>query len=483
MSHQVVYRKYRSRDFGELVGQEYIASTISNQIRQDSVGHAYLFFGPRGTGKTSTARIFAKTVNCENPVDTDGYLLPCEKCSSCINFTPDDMDILEMDAASNRGIDDARLLRERVSSQPMSHKYKFIILDEAHMLTREAVNALLKVIEEPPEYAIFVFCTTEFHKIPITISSRCQRFKFLLAKDEDLIKKLTYICESEEKKVSAEDLHSIAKLAKGSFRDAESLLEQMLFSDDHSYIQDLLSLYNDSNLVEKFITCVKDGSAEEFWQLLCNIETAQGDAKQLCEAVLDHAQEQFQNKKIEFDLMRKIIVLNGSIRGFTKEEIFYKYTKLLSPEITDSVSSSAPSSVQSPVTSRSNTVLSSVASSAIPVTPKVAIKVENEQEIPNLFREKPSIYNILQKSKIEWVGKNIKISVNSTISKMFLQKSNLLPILRESFPDIGQVEYDVVKSGSETTTSGPSDSSGNTVKQEKKTDLSKAEEIFGSRFI
>ena len=227
--YTVVARRYRPQFFSELVGQDQVAQGLANAIRQNRVGHAYLFTGARGIGKTSTARIFAKALNCvEGPAEE-----PCNTCDICLGITDgSDIDVLEMDAASNRGIDDIRDLRNNVNIRPSRARYKIYIVDEVHMLTPEAFNALLKTLEEPPGHVIFLFCTTEPDKLPITIRSRCQRYDFPPLDNSTIIERLLAIAKSEGLDADEDALRLIARRANGSMRDAESLLEQLLtFSD------------------------------------------------------------------------------------------------------------------------------------------------------------------------------------------------------------------------------------------------------------
>jgi DNA polymerase-3 subunit gamma/tau len=224
MASQVFYRKWRPQTLAQVVGQEQVTQTLSNALNSGRVSHAYLFYGPRGTGKTSTGRILAKAVNCL----TNGKGEPCNSCDICRAITEGRaLDVIEVDAASNRGIDEIRDLREKVNYAPSQARYKVYIIDEVHMLTKEAANALLKTLEEPPPYVIFVLATTEVHKVPPTILSRCQRFDFRRISRADVMSKLARICNTEGIQLEPEGLQLIAKSATGSLRDAENLLEQL----------------------------------------------------------------------------------------------------------------------------------------------------------------------------------------------------------------------------------------------------------------
>lgn len=232
-----LYRKYRPKNFNEVIGQIHIVRTLSNAIRHNRIGHAYLFTGPRGTGKTSLARIFAKTINCEEltrkPENQKTSLIPCEKCSACKTISSArSLDIIEIDAASNTGVDNIRELRETVALPPTSLKYKAYIIDEVHMLSTGAFNALLKTLEEPPLHVIFILATTEIHKVPETILSRVQRFDFSRLPMENIIEKLSIIAKAEKVKIEKEALEMIAISAEGGMRDAESLLGQIISLED-----------------------------------------------------------------------------------------------------------------------------------------------------------------------------------------------------------------------------------------------------------
>lgn len=235
--YQALYRKYRPKNFNEIAGQQVIVKTLKNAILNDRLSHAYLFTGPRGTGKTSIAKIVAKTINCECLND----FIPCDKCRSCIEFnSKNDVDIIEIDAASNNGVDEIREIRNKIDLVPSFSKFKVYIIDEVHMLTQGAFNALLKTLEEPPSHIIFILATTEPHKIPNTILSRCQRFDFKYISNEDIVSRLHYISEQENINISSEVLMEIARLSDGGLRDSISLLDQVIsYSCDSISIEDV----------------------------------------------------------------------------------------------------------------------------------------------------------------------------------------------------------------------------------------------------
>ena len=222
--YQALYRKYRPKTFDEVAGQEVVVKTLKNSVINNKINHAYLFAGPRGCGKTTIAKIFAKLVNCEN--SSNG--IPCNKCVCCIQSNEQNMDVIEMDAASNNGVDEIREINNKVKLAPTLGKYKIYIIDEVHMLTIGAFNALLKTLEEPPAHVIFILATTDPHKVPITILSRCQRFDLKKISDEQIYNRLKYICDNENIKIEEDAIFEIARLGDGSLRDAISILDQVV---------------------------------------------------------------------------------------------------------------------------------------------------------------------------------------------------------------------------------------------------------------
>ncbi|HOT77613.1 MAG TPA: DNA polymerase III subunit gamma/tau, partial [Candidatus Wallbacteria bacterium] len=266
-TREVFYRKYRFSSFSNMCGQQQVASFFINTIKYNKVSHAYLFSGPRGTGKTSMARLFAKILNCSEKTSYE----PCGKCHNCVEFERGSaVDIIEMDAASNRKIDDIRSLRDDVAFMPINGKYKIFILDEAHMLTTEAANAFLKTLEEPPPYVIFILATTEHHKIPATILSRCQLVKFTRIATADIVKRLEFVVNeenaerNESQKIACERpaLFLIAKKANGGMRDALSLLEYVIALSAGGKIT--------SELVEQILGIHSTGQIKNFVESICS---------------------------------------------------------------------------------------------------------------------------------------------------------------------------------------------------------------------
>ena len=286
MSYKSLYRKYRPMRFEDVCGQQFIVKTLSNAIKNNKIGHAYLFCGTRGTGKTTIAKIFAKLVNCLNPLDN----VPCGECEICLNENTDEIpDIIEIDAASNNGVDEIRELKNKIRLMPVMCKYKVYIIDEVHMLSTGAFNALLKTLEEPPEHVIFILATTEPQKLPITIISRCQRFDFKKINVLDISKRLKYISQKEGIDIDDEAIEEIAKLSEGAMRDAIGLLDQISsFADSKITVEDIYTIRGSvSNrvlieLIEKYI----DNDASSILSIVDDIYLSGKDFYRLSEDIL-----------------------------------------------------------------------------------------------------------------------------------------------------------------------------------------------------
>ncbi len=274
---QAIYREFRPKDFTRVVGQEHIVEILKNQIRTGNLGHAYLFSGIRGTGKTSCAKIFARAVNCLNPIDGN----PCNECENCKMILSDKaLEVVEMDAASNRRIDDIRELKEKVIYPPQIVKYKVYIIDEAHMITNEGFNALLKILEEPPKHLIFILATTEIDKLPDTIISRCQRFEFKRINNSDIVKNINYVLNNLNVEVEEDGINLISELSSGAMRDALSLLDQVVATGKEKItvedINECLGLVNLNMLFElskSILNSSKNETIETFRNLVENGKT------------------------------------------------------------------------------------------------------------------------------------------------------------------------------------------------------------------
>ena len=306
MKYQALYRKYRPKTFDDVYGQQIVVQTLKNVIKNNKLTHAYLFVGPRGTGKTSIAKIFAKTINCLHPKDG----LSCEKCDICIsNNSNENVDIIEMDAASNNGVDEIREIRNHITLLPTVSKYKIYIIDEVHMLTTGAFNALLKTLEEPPEHIIFILATTEPHKIPLTIMSRCQSFEFKPIPVVTIKERLKYICAQENINIDDKSLNLIAEESNGGLRDAVSMLDQLnAYADGNIKYEDVLLLNGriNDNEIEKFMTEMVN---DDLNSVFTKIESWQEEGKNfiyICEDFIRF----LRNELIKFKLENNSNIVN-----------------------------------------------------------------------------------------------------------------------------------------------------------------------------
>lgn len=354
MNYKVLYRKYRPTDFDNIVDQNYTIDILKNSISSNKISHAYIFAGPRGTGKTTTAKVFAKSINCEDFSDNG----PCGKCYNCENFGSSP-DIIEIDAASNNGVDEIRELINSVKLAPTNSRYKVYIIDEVHMLSQSAFNALLLTLEEPPKHVVFILATTNIESVPVTILSRCQRFDFKKISDNEIINRLRFVCENENINIAEEALEEIAYLSDGGMRDALSILDQLSSTNNDIGIDDVINHFGSISIkkITEIVEALEVSDNSKIINIIDEFRKSSVEYKNLIKKLLDaiykraiSAKEdpnyqglEYGNlKKLTFDLVDCINKINVSIDPFMLIEMtLLNYTKskaIVLPNNVDNVS-------------------------------------------------------------------------------------------------------------------------------------------------
>ncbi|UOY91392.1 DNA polymerase III subunit gamma/tau [Ectobacillus sp. JY-23] len=318
MSYQALYRTWRPQMFEDVVGQKHVTKTLQNALLQQKVSHAYLFSGPRGTGKTTIAKVFAKAVNCEQAPTAE----PCNTCPSCLGITDGTIgDVLEIDAASNNGVDEIRDIRDKVKYAPSSVRYKVYIIDEVHMLSIGAFNALLKTLEEPPKHVIFILATTEPHKIPPTIISRCQRFEFRKISVQDIVERLTTVVHNEHITITDEALHIVARTAEGGMRDALSLLDQAIsYSENEVTAEEVLTVTGSvsQQYLNQLVECIYNNNVAEALRIVNRMMNQGKDPLRFMEDFIYYFRDMllYQTSSGLEDLLERVVV-DESFRSFS----------------------------------------------------------------------------------------------------------------------------------------------------------------------
>lgn len=439
---EVLYRKYRPTSFAQIEGQESVVQILRESILQGKVSHAYLFCGPRGCGKTTIARIMAKAVNCENFAKLGDI---CNECDACNAINNGSMDIMEMDAASNRGIEEIRVVRDTVNFVPNFLAKKVYIIDEAHMLTKEAFNALLKTLEEPPEHVVFVLATTESHKLPVTILSRVTRFDFKLGSENEILNKLGRIVASEGYSISLDSLRLIFEYSGGSFRDSESLLSKVILTSSSKEISD--DLVNkalgvaDIKNIEGFIEGFKNRDVNRLTAIITEISESNDNVpiflEQLIQSVNNKLIEQAKKGTLEYDyisIANLAMKIRSEIRDFSDKStianlaLFSYFNREQMPAAV-----SVKPKVENQVSLKKEEDALSVEESKVEKKEVVDIKDKSFTEAVAIRAQSslPRLKGMMNTAKIEIIGDEIKVSSPYKFNLAYMSKKEARDIFLE----------------------------------------------------
>ncbi len=447
---EVLYRKYRPTNFSQIEGQESVVQILKESILQGKISHAYLFCGPRGCGKTTIARIMAKAVNCEKFASTGDI---CNECGACVAINNGSMDILEMDAASNRGIEEIRVVRDTVNFVPNFLNKKVYIIDEAHMLTKEAFNALLKTLEEPPEHVVFILATTESHKLPVTILSRVTRFDFKLGSEVEVLNKLGRIIAQEGYSITTDSLKLIFEYSGGSFRDSESLLSKVILTSSGKDISDELVRsalgVADIKNIEHFIDAFKNRDINKLTEIITNIAESNDNVpiflEQLIQSVNTKLIGQAKTGGLDYDyisIANLAIKIRSEIRDFSDKATIVNLALLTYFNREQmNVAAKIPQVKQIEIIKKDIPV----AKEFIPEVPEavqipvVDIKDKSFTEAVNIRAQNllPRLKGMMNTSKIEILGDVIKITSPYRFNLTYMSKKEA----KDIFIDVAKVLY------------------------------------------